>query len=76
MIAEVYVAGEDHQFLPALAKIDGSTLVVWNKTIKAPVAVRFGFSNAAIPNLFSKEGLPVNLFRTDNWEIETAPVKK
>jgi sialate O-acetylesterase len=29
--------------------------------------VRFGFSNEAIPNLFSKEGLPVNLFRTDDW---------
>ena len=34
-----------------------------------PVAVRFGFTNAAMPNLFSKEGLPVNLFRTDDWEV-------
>ena len=76
VITDVYISGEDRQFVPALAKIDGSTLVVWNKTIKAPVAVRFGFSNSAIPNLFSKEGLPVNLFRTDNWEVDTSPIKK
>jgi hypothetical protein len=29
------------------------------------VAVRFAFSSDAIPNLFTAEGLPVNLFRTD-----------
>jgi sialate O-acetylesterase len=76
IISACYIAGEDHQFVPAIAKIEGSKLILWNKTIKVPVAVRFGFSNSAIPNLFSKEGLPVNLFRTDNWEVDTAPVKK
>ena len=75
-ISEVYIAGEDRQFQPAMAKIDGNTLIVWNKAIKAPVAVRFGFTNTAIPNLFSKEGLPVNLFRTDNWDVDTTPGKK
>ena len=76
VISGFYIAGDDHQFLPAVAKIDGTGVVVWNKNIKVPVAVRFGFSNSAIPNLFSKEGLPVNLFRTDNWEVDTTPVKK
>ena len=76
VISEFFIAGEDHQFLPAMAKIDGNSVIVWNKTIKAPVAVRFGFSNTAIPNLFSKESLPANLFRTDSWEIDTTPVKK
>ena len=75
-ITEVYIAGEDKQFQTAMAKIDGNTLLVWNKSIKEPVAVRFGFTNTAIPNLFSKEGLPVNLFRTDNWDTDTSPVKK
>jgi sialate O-acetylesterase len=75
-ISEIYIAGDDRQFLPAMSKIEGNGLVVWNKTIKTPVAVRFGFSNSAISNLFSKEGLPVNLFRTDNWDIDTSPVKK
>lgn len=63
-----YIAGEDKIFKPANAKIDGNTVVVWNKEIKTPVVVRFGFTNAAMPNLFSKEGLPVNTFRTDNWD--------
>ena len=66
---EFYIAGEDRKFLPATAKIDGKTVLVWNKDIKNPVAVRFGFSNTAMPNLFSKEGLPVNIFRTDDWEV-------
>jgi len=74
-ITEIYISGDDRQFQPAMARIEGNTLIVWNKSIKVPVAVRFGFSNTAIPNLFSKEGLPVNLFRTDNWEVDTNPVK-
>jgi len=75
-ITELYIAGEDRQFQPALARIDGNSIIVWNKAIKIPVAVRFCFTNTAISNLFSKEGLPVNLFRTDNWDVDTAPVKK
>lgn len=64
---EFFVAGDDKKFLPAQAKIEGNTVVVWNEDVSKPLAVRFGFSNASIPNLFSKGGLPVNLFRTDNW---------
>jgi len=73
---EFYIAGEDQIFLPAIAKIEGNTVVVSNKTITKPVAVRFGFSNTAMPNLFSKEGLPVNLFRTDDWVVNTDSVPK
>ena len=64
---EFYLAGANGKFLPASAKIDGSTVVVFSDKISQPVAVRFGFSNTAIPNLFSSEGLPVNLFRTDQY---------
>lgn len=71
-----YIAGEDKNFQPAKVKIDGSSVLVWNENIKKPVAVRFGFSNDAIPDLFSKEGLPVNLFRTDDWDIITGVAKQ
>jgi sialate O-acetylesterase len=71
-ITELYVAGSDQQFYPAEAKIEKDKLVVWSKQVKEPVAVRFSFSNTAIGNLFSKEGLPVNPFRTDNWEVDTS----
>jgi sialate O-acetylesterase len=73
---EFYVAGDDKVFMPAIVKIDGSSVVVWNKNIPNPVAVRFGFTNSSIPNLFSKEGLPVNIFRTDNWDtVNTVTTK-
>ena len=73
--SEFYIAASDEQFVPAEAKIENNTVIVWNKNIKNPVAVRFGFSNAAIPNLFSKDGLPVNLFRTDNWQVDTDQIR-
>ena len=67
-IKEFYIAGADKIFMSATAKIEGNSIVVWNKNIKTPLAVRFCFTNSSIPNLFSKEGLPVNIFRTDDWD--------
>lgn len=63
------IAGEDGIFIPATAKIDGSTVVVQGKGIKNPVAVRFAWDNIAEHNLFNKEGLPASTFRTDDWDI-------
>jgi sialate O-acetylesterase len=70
------IAGVDKIFYPAQAKIENNEVVVFNKNIKSPVAVRFAFNNTAIPNLFSKEGLPINLFRTDDWEMDKSEIKK
>lgn len=75
-ISSFEIAAEDKRFLPAQAKIEGNTIIVSNKNIKNPVAVRFAFNNTAIPNLFNKEGLPVNLFRTDDWEMDTGAIIK
>lgn len=69
---EFYIAGEDKKFLPADVKIEGDHIIVSNKQIKNPVAVRFAFSNTAIGNIFNKAGLPVNPFRTDNWDVDTS----
>lgn len=63
------IAGADQKFVPAKAKIDGSTVVVWAPSVKDPMAVRFAFTNTAEPNLFNKEGLPASTFRTDEWEV-------
>lgn len=63
------IAGTDQVFLPADVVIAGDKVVVSNKTIKNPVAVRFAFTNTDIPNLFTNEGLPVAGFRTDNWPL-------
>jgi sialate O-acetylesterase len=64
-VSEFYIAGNDGVFLPAEARIDGKTVIVHHKNVRSPKAVRYAFSNTAIGNLFSSEGLPVNLFRTD-----------
>jgi sialate O-acetylesterase len=64
---EWFIAGEDRLFLPAEVTIMKDRIQVFNKNIKNPVAVRFAFSDTAIGNIFSKEGLPVGPFRTDNW---------
>lgn len=61
------VAGEDQQFEPAQADIDGDTVIVQCSSIVQPVAVRFGWSEDARPNLMNKEGLPAGPFRTDKW---------
>jgi sialate O-acetylesterase len=74
--SDFWIAGEGRNFVPAKAKVEGNTVVVWSKEVKKPVAVRFGFSNTAMPNLFSREGLPVNTFRTDNWDISAGSANK
>jgi sialate O-acetylesterase len=66
-IRTLYIAGEDKVFYPAENRIQGSRLTVLARAVKAPVAVRYQFSDAGIGNLFSKEGLPVQPFRTDTW---------
>lgn len=62
-----YIAGADMQFLPATATIVNNDIIVSNKQIKNPVAVRYAFINSAVTNLCNGEGLPVWPFRTDNW---------
>ncbi|OHB61430.1 MAG: hypothetical protein A2Y12_05000 [Planctomycetes bacterium GWF2_42_9] len=61
------IAGEDRTFVSANALIDGNTIIVYNNKVKNPVAVRFAWSNTAVPNLFNKDGLPASSFRTDDW---------
>jgi len=69
-VTEIYVAGTDKIFFTAIASIDKNKLIVYSPEVANPVAVRFAFNNAAIGNLFSKEGLPVGPFRTDEWQLD------
>lgn len=61
------IAGEDKNFVPAQAEIDGATVVVSADSVAHPVAVRFGWTQEAEPNLSNKESLPASPFRTDKW---------
>jgi sialate O-acetylesterase len=72
---EFYMAGEDKNFFPADVRIEGDHVILSCKQVKNPSAVRFAFSNTATANIFSKEGLPVTPFRTDDWEVDTGKVE-
>jgi sialate O-acetylesterase len=64
------IAGADQQFVKAEAKIVGNTVVVWAKSVKNPVAVRYAWHNTAEHTLFNKAGLPASSFRTDTWPVQ------
>lgn len=68
-ISALYIAGSDRKFKPAIGKIKGNKLIVESTEVPHPKAVRFGFSETAIPNLFNSKGLPVSPFRTDHWPL-------
>jgi sialate O-acetylesterase len=71
---EFLISGSNQQFLPAEVKLEKDRIIVSNKHINEPVAVRFSFSNTGTSNVFNKEGLPITPFRTDHWEV--IPVKQ
>ena len=66
-LTKFLIAGEDQKFVKASAKIEGSTVIVYSRNIKNPIAVRFCFDNTSLPDIFSKEGFPLAPFRTDTW---------
>ena len=66
-LSEFKIAGADGNFVEAQAEIDGNTVVVSSKEIKAPTQVRFGWHKVANPNLVNSEGLPASPFQTMNW---------
>ena len=61
------IAGEDHRFVWAEAKIEGNDIVVSSKEVAKPVAVRYAWADNPITNLYNKAGLPASPFRTDTW---------
>jgi sialate O-acetylesterase len=63
------IAGADGKFVPAKAEIIGNKVIVSAPEVPHPVAVRFGWNEAAQSNFTNKEGLPATPFRSDNpWE--------
>ncbi|MGD0078444.1 MAG: sialate O-acetylesterase, partial [Sedimentisphaerales bacterium] len=61
------IGGADHKFVWADAKIEGDTVVVHSDKVAEPVAVRYGWADNPICNLYNKAGLPASPFRTDVW---------
>ena len=81
------IAGGDHQFHFASARIEGNEVVVSQTGVVYPQAVRYAWSDnpAGCPakpssavyrntgcNLVGSTGLPVGTFRTDDWPSSTS----
>jgi sialate O-acetylesterase len=72
------IAGEDRKFYWAQANIMGDKVVVSSPQVAKPVAVRYGWADYPVVNLYCSPGpaeqlLPASPFRTDDWPISTAP---
>ena len=67
------IAGADRKFVWAEARINGDTVVVSSPEVSQPVAVRYGWSDFPVVNLFNRNGLPASPFRTDSFPMLTGP---
>ncbi len=59
------IAGADGKFVPADAKIDGSTVVVSSALVPNPTAARYDWSAYPASSLYNNAGLPAFPFGTD-----------
>jgi sialate O-acetylesterase len=69
------ICGADHKFVNATATIQGDKVVVSSPSVTQPVAVRFGWADYPVVNLWNKDGFPATPFRTDDFPMITAGKK-
>jgi sialate O-acetylesterase len=67
------IAGEDRKFVPARARIDRGTVIVWSDEVPRPRAVRYGWADNPLCNLSNRAGLPASPFQTDPWPLRVNP---
>lgn len=61
------IAGADHVWHWAEAKIENNTIVVSSPKVAFPLAVRYAWADNPECNLTNDSGLPASPFRTDDW---------
>jgi sialate O-acetylesterase len=67
-LSEFTIAAADGKFVPAVATIDGDTVVVEARGVAEPTQVQFGWRPRANPNLVNGAGLPASPFQTNHWQ--------
>ncbi len=65
------IAGNDHKWYWADARIEGKTVIVVSPKVSAPVAVRYGWASFTDANLYNGLDLPAFPFRTDDWKLSS-----
>lgn len=69
------IAGSDKEFHWAQASLKGNRVFVYSAKVSNPVAVRYAWSdNPGKLDLVNSIGLPLEPFRTDDWELSTKGV--
>ncbi len=63
------IAGADRKFYNAHATVAGNGVTVSSPRVPQPVAVRYGWANYPLTNLFDQEGRPAAPFRTDDFPL-------
>jgi sialate O-acetylesterase len=66
-LEEFSVAGADHQWHWADAKLDGDTIIVSSPMVPDPKAARYAWQSNPAATLFNGAGFPATPFRTDDW---------
>ncbi|MDF1740171.1 MAG: sialate O-acetylesterase [Verrucomicrobiales bacterium] len=68
------LAGKDTVWHKATGKLLGRDKIeVSSPAVKEPVAVRYAWAANPVANVESREGLPLDPFRTDDWTLSTEP---
>jgi sialate O-acetylesterase len=64
-VGDFELAGDDRHFVPAEARIEGDTVVVWSKSMARPRYVRYGWSSVVTHSLYDAAGLPLSTFSSE-----------
>ncbi|HKO20021.1 MAG TPA: sialate O-acetylesterase [Acidobacteriaceae bacterium] len=68
---EFEIAGDDHIWHWAEARLSGDTVIVSSSEVQNPKAVRYAWQSNPAATLYNKAGLPAVPFRTDTWPVST-----
>ena len=74
-LEEFSIAGEDHKWYWADARIEGDTVVVSSPSVPDPKEARYAWQSNPAATLFNGAGLPAAPFRTDTWPGITEGVR-
>ena len=69
------ICGPDKQFVWAQAEIRGDNVIVSSPKVREPIAVRYGWSDFPVVNLWNNGDLPASPFRTDDFPMVTGGKK-
>lgn len=59
---DTYIGGKDGRLYHAVVELKGGEMIVYNKNVRAPKTVKYGFDNTRMGNIFNKKDMPVAPF--------------